>query len=91
MQLMTTSILPSLNRSPKAAPRAGITSARPVPFDRRHHFELLAVIHVVKQQRALGPGRSPVVLVGLRIDMAADKHQVFPAVVIVVEKLVCPN
>jgi len=29
MGLMTTSILPSLNRSPKAAPRAGITSANP--------------------------------------------------------------
>ena len=32
MGLMMTSILPSLNRSPKAAPRAAITTASPLPF-----------------------------------------------------------
>src|SRR5215469_1837395 len=65
----------------------GKNIGQPGTFYGRHHFELLAMVQVVEQQWSLGPGRSPLMLVDLRIDVAADKHQVFPAVVVVIEKL----
>ena len=63
-------------------------------LDRRNvlEFPLLSacVRHVVKQQRPLGKGGAPVVLVHLRVDVAVDHEQVEPAVVVVVEEAVAP-
>ena len=82
--LMTTSIFPSLKRSPKAAPRPGATWARPVP-SRAGRGELFACrlrkssgrwAKVVPQSCWSTPG----------IDVAVDHEDVFPAVVVVVHE-----
>src|ERR1035441_1436115 len=58
-------------------------------LDRRNIFEfpILAssVRDVVKEQRAFGEGRAPIVLVHLRVDVAVDHEEIEPAVVVVVQ------
>ena len=44
----------------------------------------------MEQQRPLGKGSAPVVLVHLRIDVAVDHEQVEPAVIVVIQKTVAP-
>ena len=45
---------------------------------------------VVEQKRPFGEGCAPVMLIHLGIDVAIDHHDVFPAIVVVVDKAVAP-
>ena len=55
------------------------------PFYRRYIVKLALVV-VVEQQRALGVGRSPIMIVNLGIDVAVHHHRILPSVVVVVKK-----
>ena len=73
----------------ESAAASGDDVGKPGAFDRRHVLKLLP-LQVPKEQRTLRKARAPIVLVYLRIDMAIDKKQVLPAVIVVVEKSIAP-
>src|ERR1700722_2251964 len=75
----------------KRCPSGGDDIGQSSAFDRRNDRKFLTVIQVVKQQRALCKGHSPVMLVHLRVNMTADGHKVLPAVVVVDDKLRSPT
>ena len=70
-----------------AAPRNHIRQPR--TLHRGHILKPLA-IDVMKQHRPLRPARPPVIFVRLRVYVPVRHQQVFPAVVVVVQKRVAP-
>src|ERR1035441_2592151 len=68
--------------------RNHISQAR--SFYSGHNLEFLAMVQVMKQQRSLRKRCTPVMLIHLRIHGTAHKHQVFPSIIVVIEKLSAP-
>src|SRR6185437_7080410 len=63
-------------------------NGKPSSLHRRHQVEL-AILQIVKKQRALGITGSPIwMLVHAGIDMTVDDQQIFPAVIVVIEKAI---
>src|SRR5438309_92020 len=57
---------------------------------RRDNLEL-AIVHVAEQQRFLSVRRSPVQSVCRGIDVSVDKHQVEPAIIVIVQESRAPS
>src|ERR1700757_2776340 len=68
---------------------AGSNYGKPCALDWRNQLELLAV-QIVVEQRALGKTCTPILFVDLRIDMAIDPHDVFPAIIVVSDEAGSP-
>src|ERR1700722_18753471 len=75
----------------KRCPSGGDDIGQSSAFNRRNDRKFLTMIQVVKQQRTLCKGHSPIMLVYLRVNMAADGHNVLPSVVVEVDKLSSPT
>src|SRR5579863_2679944 len=75
----------------KGCAPCGNDVGQPASLHGRHHLEFLSMVDVVKEQWTFRPGCSPVVLIDLWVDVSAHEHEVFPAVVVVVEKLGAPT
>src|ERR1700733_15838673 len=72
-----------------------IAKGRPSPWNNfsqacakycRHNLKFFAT-YAMEQKRTLCKRRAPIMLVGLWIDMSIDQKNVFPAVIVVIDKL----
>lgn len=72
-----------------AAPREYI--CQPGTDYRRHKLKFLSLIDVVEQQRPLRERCAKIVFVNFREDMAVDKENVLPAIIVVIDKFGRPR
>src|ERR1700753_982252 len=55
-----------------------------------NHLKLLSLVRIAEEQRTFRPGRAPVMLIRLLVDVTTHRHHVLPPVIVIVDELRAP-